>query len=423
MDASSAKFVTSPSIQVVDQRGNAYIVSDLLTDRRFEVSSLVVQILDDLKTPMTQSQVGAKYCIAPATQLQALFSFLEHNELVHASDSSAVYDTCKLRPVHPRLFHLPQSTAVSSLPRLVLIGIPFGRGNAHSNASAFAPDSLRHLARELKVDFRSVPVTKYLASMLDIDTDFKHLDRHLANNRIVDAGNLVIHDDEPNQHVFTNIEKLSGRILDNGDVPLFLGGDHSVTYPILRAFNKRVKDLHVLHLDAHTDTYESQTDQLYAGINTHNHANFASKSMELQNVAAFHQFGIRGLCNVGDLDLNPKQHLFFKADIKKLLHGGQNLELPRAVPYYLTIDIDVVDPVIAPGTGNPVPRGLGYRQLFHLLDYLTNQRKIVGIDLVEIDIKKDMSKQTVELALRLLIALMAWFCRSTQGSDLERVFR
>lgn len=398
---SGSEFRTAPSVCVMGRQGAHYIVADLLTDRRFEVSSDVARLLERLQ------KVDAGSSNNPTLDPETL-DFLVANRLLIEADQPEIERTCRIKPVRPRLFNLPSDGGREAGPNLQLLGLPFGRGGTAGNSIRATPDALRKYAHEIRVDQRCFGDTRLIERLLDLP-DLGRLAHHAAGNRLRDVGNLFIYDHEPRSVVYEKIERTARRIVSVGDVPFFLGGDHSVTLPVLKACAAHGAPVRLLQIDAHTDTYLSPIDAVYAPFCPHNHANFVTHALDLGHLASVDQFGIRGLCNLGEPDRHPKLRTHTLPEIREQLAEGGDFGLCPDGHYYLSIDIDALDPTLAPGTNTAVPGGLSYRDFFGLLNHLMRRRRIVGIDLVEVDAGKDVQNRTLELALQIIVAVMAWW--------------
>ncbi|MCI0695169.1 agmatinase [candidate division KSB1 bacterium] len=186
-----------------------------------------------------------------------------------------------------------------------------------------------------------------------------------------------------------------------GKIPFFAGGDHAVTVPIIAALVEIGEPVHIIQIDAHPDLYLE-----YEG-NRDSHACTISRALEMRHVASVTQLGIRTLnqAQMPQLERYRKHvHLFHARDLP-----GELPLLPHispGAPVYLTVDLDGFDPAYAPGVSHPVPGGLTPRQV---LNFIQNaQWKLVGMDVVEINVDLDVNDQTAILAARLLHEAMGF---------------
>src|SRR5256714_3430610 len=168
------------------------------------------------------------------------------------------------------------------------------------------------------------------------------------------------------------------RLLDSGKFICMLGGEHSVSAPIIRAHKEKYRDLSVLQIDAHADLRDT-----YDGT-PHSHASIMARVVKDMRIPSV-QVGIRSIS--GDEARSLKNGLptkiFWARDIV-----GKTDWIDKAVDsltenVYLTIDIDGLDPSIMPTTGTPEPGGLGWYETLTLIRKLTERKRVVGMDLVE----------------------------------------
>ena len=136
----------------------------------------------------------------------------------------------------------------------------------------------------------------------------------------------------------------------------------------------------------------------------HHHGNFVNKVLELENVVKYYQFGIRGIINSTGFE-NKKIILYWAHTLKENIN---QIELPENEYYYITFDIDVIDPSFAPGTATPVPMGLSVFDIHNLFNHLLKNKKIIGIDFVEINPSKDINSTTLNLAIELIFKLLSF---------------
>jgi agmatinase len=206
-----------------------------------------------------------------------------------------------------------------------------------------------------------------------------------------DVGDVVFNAAHPE---FAAIETAIGAIVSRGARPLSLGGDHSVTYPTVRAVANAHPNLTILHIDAHPDLY----DELDG--NRHSHACPFARIMEEGLATSLVQIGIR--------TINPPQ----RAQIQRF--GVETIEmrdwaferLPRFEgPLYISLDLDALDPAFAPGVSHHEPGGFTTREVLRILQSLT--APIVGADIVELNPLADVNAMTAMVAAKFLKEIVA----------------
>ena len=178
--------------------------------------------------------------------------------------------------------------------------------------------------------------------------------------------------------IIQNIENLIFDILTKDKIPVCIGGEHSLTFGVIKAFKRKFntsnENFGIIQFDAHADLRK-----IYNG-DINSHATVMYK-IHKENIPIF-QFGVRAQSNE-EIKLRDELKINFKSidDYRK----NQNIKLPEKFPknIYITFDSDCLDPSIMPATGTPVPNGLYYDETFLILEKLIEDRKIIGFDYVE----------------------------------------
>ncbi len=193
-------------------------------------------------------------------------------------------------------------------------------------------------------------------------------------------------------------EKISeaiSRIIGKDKFPIILGGEHSVSPPIVSSIQKNVSDLKILVLDAHLDFRDE-----YEGMK-HSHA---TVSRRISEIVGIENITVGGVRSISSESAEKERPLFFTpAQMKENDRFDEILEETNE-PIYLSIDMDVVDPSYAPGVGNPEPFGLSSFKMKELVSRLSPH--LIGMDIVEINPKYDRSNMTANLGARLIHELI-----------------
>lgn len=255
-----------------------------------------------------------------------------------------------------------------------LIGLPTDCNSSYLRGPAQAPGVIR---RQLFSDMGN-PASE---SGLELGAD-------IAFN---DAGDLPLHEDADDDRLI--MAAVSATVADD-HVPLCLGGDHAVTYPIVRALAERYGPIDILHFDAHPDLYDD------FGGNRRSHASPFARIME--------EGAARRLVQVGIRTLNRHQREQadrFGVEIVGMADFAAD-RVPRLDgPLYISIDLDGLDPAHAPGVSHHEPGGLSVRQL---LDVLRRQdAPVIGADVVELNPTRDINDMTATVAAKLVKELAA----------------
>jgi agmatinase len=216
------------------------------------------------------------------------------------------------------------------------------------------------------------------------------LDKDLTESNIFDAGDLELCFGNT-ERVLEDIEKMTDQILNDGKIPLMIGGEHLVTLGSFRATLKKYHDIHMIHFDAHTDLREDYLGEKLS------HASVIRRCWDLIGDSRIYQFGIRS----GDREefMWAKEHVTlqkFNFD-----HLDEAIDELKGKPVYLTIDLDVLDPSVFPGTGTPEAGGVTFMELIKALQQVF-QLNIVAMDMNELSPIYDQSGASTALACKLL---------------------
>lgn len=206
---------------------------------------------------------------------------------------------------------------------------------------------------------------------------------------------------------FANVTASVKKILEGNALPLVLGGDHAISFPVLRAFEGR-GPITLVHFDAHPD-YRDQVGGVRFG-----HGSVIRRATELAWVERCVSVGIRSIRTREE-------------DLKAMIEDGNDVifawdvladpsaalaRLPVDRDVYITFDIDSMDPGIAPGTGTPEVGGLRYEEARALLEFICARNKLVGFDLVEVNPQFDHSQITALLASQIIADVLGFAFRA-----------
>ncbi len=204
----------------------------------------------------------------------------------------------------------------------------------------------------------------------------------IENSSIEDKGDFEIAE-------YFNIEEITKNHINSNCKILTLGGDHSITFPIIKAHSEKYPKLDILHIDAHSDLYDNYEGDKYS------HACPFARIMENGFATRLVQVGIR--------TLNP--HQAEQAEKYKVeIHQMKNLDLstkPKFInPLYISLDMDGFDPAFAPGVSHHEPGGLTSRQVIDLIQSIDTE--IIGADIVEYNPNRDFQNMTAFLAAKMM---------------------
>ena len=257
--------------------------------------------------------------------------------------------------------------------RVVLFGAPFDSTTSFRPGTRFAGPAIR-------------------GDSWGLETYSPYQDRDLTDCHIFDSGDLelAIGDSEK---VLAVIEERAETILKDDKLPFLIGGEHLVTLGSIRAAARKYPDLHIIHLDAHTDLRED-----YLGVRL-SHACVIRRCWEILGNGRIHQFGIRSgekdefeWAKSGHTSLHP-------FDLEGL---EETVESLKGKPVYFTLDLDVLDPSVFPGTGAPEPGGIDYMTLQRAVIAVCQNVCLVGCDVNELCPPYDASGVSTAVACKII---------------------
>lgn len=289
----------------------------------------------------------------------------------------------------PTFYKFPHSKELKGFD-VAMVGVPFDHGTTNRPGTRYGPRAIRIASQSYGIYIHS-PDGAY---------DLEQKDHILKNVNVIDYGDVGILP----THTRTNMRMIHDtfrKIVESDVFPVAFGGDHSITFPLIDAFEV---PLDIVHFDTHLDFIDN-----IGGVKF-SHANPIKRASELENVNNITQIGIRGFTDsktnyeeaqkYGSKIITAKS--VFESGIRRVLD-----EIPDSENIYVTFDIDVLDPSIAPGTGTPEPGGLNYHQMRELLQNLPEKSNIIGFDLVEVNPVYDPMELTSHVASRLALDFLA----------------
>ena len=284
---------------------------------------------------------------------------------------------------------------------VAVLGVPNDMGTQYRSGARFGPRAIREASTLFSFGH---------GGAYDHEDDATYLTPDQV--RIMDIGDAdIVHTDMTKSHA--NTEHAVRMILEKGAFPLVLGGDHSITTPVLKAFTGHVP-FHIVHFDAHIDFVDERHGVKYG------HGNPMRRASEMEHVIGFTQLGIRNVSSSNRKDYEYARQC--GSDIISVRHvrrmGKEKVleRIPGGGNYYITIDIDGFDPSIAPGTGTPSHGGFIYYEVLEIIQGLSKRGNIVGMDLVEVAPAYDPSGITAILAAQLLMNAVGYIFYERKAS-------
>lgn len=213
----------------------------------------------------------------------------------------------------------------------------------------------------------------------------------LGELKFYDAGDLCLPWGNVREGL-RRIREAARRLLEDDKIPVFLGGEHLISLPLIEAVADRYPDLAVLQLDAHADLRDDYLGERYS------HATVMRRVAEVVGGKNVYQLGIRSGTREELKYGRANTNIFLHEILHPLERIGRSL---AGRPVYVTIDIDVVDPAYAPGTGTPEPGGCSSLELMEAI-YRLRELKVVGFDLTEVNPVYDLSGRTALLGAKVI---------------------
>ena len=259
--------------------------------------------------------------------------------------------------------------------KIVLFGAPFDSTTSFRPGTRFASKAMR-------------------SESFGIETYSPYQDGDLEDFAVFDSGDLELSFGNT-QRVLDQIEEHTAEILKDGKIPCMIGGEHLVTLGAMRAVVKQYPDVHVIHFDAHADLREDYLEERFS------HAPVLHRVWDLVGDGKIFQFGIRS----GDRSefVWAKDHVFTN---KFNFHGLKEIvNQLQGKPVYFTLDLDVLDPSVFPGTGTPEAGGVSFQELLEAMIQVSHLN-IVGFDVNELSPVYDQSGSSTAMACKVLRELL-----------------
>ncbi|MBK8698574.1 MAG: agmatinase [Saprospiraceae bacterium] len=260
-----------------------------------------------------------------------------------------------------------------------LIGIPFDGNSSFLKGPALAPGRIRLMETEGSANA------------------FSEGGLHIVNGvNYQDLGDISFPTQNPVAAYHIIRDRVQSELAAGGQL-ISLGGDHSISFPIIEAHAEKYSDLHILHLDAHADIYDNFDNNPYS------HASPFARLMEKKLVKSLTQAGIRTLTT-------HQREQVYKFGVRVIEMKDISFDFVSQLqgPLYISLDLDVLDPAFAPGVSHHEPGGLTTRDLIRILQQISVP--IVGADLVEYNPMRDLNHTTAMVAYKLfkeLVSLMS----------------
>ena len=288
---------------------------------------------------------------------------------------------------------------------VAIIGVPFDQGTLGRPGARYGPDAIRDAPRTYSY---ADPYGRQSQAEGFFDVDAQ--DELLRGVRMADCGNITVVPSDVVRN-FAKLTKAVEQVVERGAFPVVVGGDHAITFPVVRGLSN-FGPLNIVHFDAHLDYTHDVQGVLYT------HGSPIRRCHELPFVNHITSIGIRAARRKPyEEAINDGSLIISSNRFRELGPQGVADLIPPAENLYITFDIDVMDPSLAPGTGTPETGGLYYQEVRDCVSALLSKpgvsngggdarNPLVAFDMVEVAPPYDSSELTVQVAARLILDML-----------------
>lgn len=256
--------------------------------------------------------------------------------------------------------------------QIVIFGAPFDGTTSYRPGTRFAAAAMRN-------------------ESIGIETYSPYQDRDLEDYNIFDGGDLEFVFGNPAKNIAIIKEYVSELLKDN-KIPAMIGGEHLVTLGAVQAVAEKYNDLHIIHFDAHADLRDDYLGEKLS------HATVLHRVWDIVGDNKIFQFGIRS-GEKGEFEFAKNHTYMNKFDMKTL---DEVIAKLKNKPVYITIDLDVLDSSVFPGTGTPEAGGITFKELINAIMLFQNLENIVAFDINELSPMLDASGASTACACKVL---------------------
>jgi agmatinase len=296
----------------------------------------------------------------------------------------------------PSFLRAPVAADLDALDAdIAVMGVPTDEGSPFMPGSRFGPRAIRE---------HSLRFTGGGPGYYDPQRGRRFLEPEMASGLIVDAGDADVLPTNV-AGTFANITAMTRKVLARGAMPVVLGGDHAVSFPVVRAFDG---PLHVVHFDAHLDYMPFVHGMEFTNAHAFRHIS------RMSHVTSLTQVGIRSLRNTEQMhrdSVADGNRVITMDEFRDIGPAGVAEAVPKGSRCYVSLDIDVLDLSLVPGCVSAEPNGMDYGTLRDTLSALAEHADVVGFDLVEVNPPLDVGTGvTSYLAAHTVIEFLGRIC-------------
>ncbi len=405
------------------QEADFVILHNGLTGQCFRVKGISSHFLQQLSAPISIEEfiaiIGEDLNAAALEPLFRLLEKLYNNGILVAKDKLFTYGDYEFcvdelyvsRSASDSLFHLPVTSPVTiSNGAIAVYGVPFCEGNLNVSGAELFPSKYRNYINRIGIRFTSsidASCFRFLTSDL---LQMENIIQNLNAGNIYDLGDVRLLKGAPKNLCYSKIEAFASLLARRKCKSFVMGGDHSITFSIVKALSEFHPGMQIIHIDAHMDVISDLNGTFlnyrYGVDELPMHASFVNFCSDLEQVDRILMIGIRGCSNFSPR-INRKIDIVWADELNSDILLDKVSRMDFEAPTYISFDIDVFDPALAPATSVPVINGVTYPQVEHLLLHVLSRFKnVVGVDIVEIYPNLDEGDKTMQLATHVVPLLL-----------------
>ena len=285
----------------------------------------------------------------------------------------------------------------------VIFGIPYGKPYQISqfpNDQSRAPNALRAASSRILIDH----------DVIDTDMSGKN---SVSQFKLIDGGNIPFNADDIQRH-YDDAEEAVRYAIQKGALPVSIGGDDGITNPVIRGLDG-LNDITIIQIDAHLDWRNERFGE------KDGYSSPMRRASELAHISTIHQIGIRSFGSSRKSDLEEARRWGAKIHSAQKIHadGVKSVvdSLPLGGQFFVSLDVDGLDPSVVPGTIALAPGGILWWEMVELFEALANKGNIVGLNVVELAPQNDLNQISMITAGRLILKLLMLQLNSSNSSS------
>ena len=274
----------------------------------------------------------------------------------------------------------------------VIFGVPHGKPYQISqfpNDQSRAPNALRAASSRILIDHE----------VIDTDMSGKN---SVSQFKIVDGGNVPLIENDIQRH-YDDAETAVRYAIEKGVLPVSIGGDDGITNPVIRGLDG-LNDITIIQIDAHLDWRDERFGE------KDGYSSPMRRASELEHISAIHQIGIRSFGSSNKSDLEEARQWGAKIHSAQKIHADGMKSVVDSLPvggqFFVSLDVDGLDPSVVPGTIALAPGGMMWWEMVELFEELVKKGNIVGLNVVELAPQNDLNQVSMITAGRLILKLL-----------------